>query len=248
MGKTVRQEMEARGHDVRIEKGVPPDPDAHLRHFCHAGWDDLSSRVVGGASDISAVYKNAAYAMRHVREAALAQMREGFRISAEIDHAMLLTTLASGAVTGSLLLHLREAQWFENGAATLLRTALEALASAAALIAGGERHKSQWLDQRGRIDPGKALPFLFEVIRTKRSEVSDPAAVYSWLSRSVHWDLPGIQREGGAPSHEDVYCALAYISWACLVVAEVATGYDGLAEWPERWGDPLPWARDNAPV
>ncbi|MGH7297374.1 MAG: hypothetical protein ACRELB_20730 [Polyangiaceae bacterium] len=248
MGRTIRHEMEARGHDVRFGRSKPPDPAAHLREFCHSGWEDLGSRAVGGAQDVSDVYQNAAYAMHHVREASLAQVGEGFRVAEEVDHALLLINLAAGTVTASLLLHLREARWLENGAASLLRTALEALVSAAALIAGGEHHKTHWFVRRGRIDPSGALPILFELLSTRRADVSDPAVVYSWLSRSVHWELPAIQREGGAPAHEDVYCALAYISWACLVLAEVATGYEGLVAWPKNWSEPLPWVRDDRSV
>ena len=241
MNRTVRHEMEARGMPVSFNKSTPADPGAHFRQASQSGWDDLSTRTVGNAEDLSTAFMNAAHAMQHVRHASTAELAVGFRVNDDVDHAMLLTSLAAGTVSASLLLHLQEAPWFGRGASTLLRSALEALASAAALLVGGDGFLARWLRERERIDPKLALPFLFEVLRTRRAEISDPTAVYSWLSRSGHWDLGSIQTDGGGPSHAEVYCAIAYISWSCMVIAEVATGYEGLAEWPERWSDPLPW-------
>jgi len=39
---------------------------------------------------------------------------------------------------------------------------------------------------------------------------------------------------------------VAYVSWACAVMAEVALGYEDIAAWPERWPDVLP--RDREPI
>jgi hypothetical protein len=109
---------------------------------------------------------------------------------------------------------------------------------------GADEDRASWLAGH-RVRATDSLPALRNALRTKRPDVSDPESVFTWLSGHVHLTKDAVMANHSSAErrlgHPDAYAALAYVCWACAVMAEIGLGYDDIAEWPKRWPHPLPW-------
>jgi hypothetical protein len=221
------------------------DAEQALDRFRQPPPLDWSSRGLGGAAKLYRANENAVLAQRAIQGLATMLKAEQLSINLRANNAGANVFAAVGMVQGALLLHLHSIGWHDNNALILLRTALDLVARAAFIADRRASEATQW-ERGANVRAVDSYPHLGSLLTRREPGVSDPHDVYEWLCSFSHFDSKALLLNHTSSAQrlkpDDVYAALAYVAWACAVLAEVITGVPDLAVWPDPWPVKLPWS------
>lgn len=242
--ESLRSTLDRAGKTIRgVRAGSNGDPESNLHKFVGKGMADLTARSVGNWKDLSDAYLNGFMASKFLVDVSHALEAVAAQPHPRAQGAGVNIMAASYTLLSALVLHLRVEPWNDRAAMALARTALESTGRAALIATGTANEATRW-ENEVQFTAKECVVALDKVVAKRREGARPASAVYEWLCNFAHMNTSGLRHffDGPATKHEDTYAALAYVSWATAVVAELVFGDVEFAQWP-RFPETVPWDR-----
>ncbi len=253
----VREASAAQQQVARPAMGLDDDAaEDELRHFATGDLAEWMSQSPGAAKRLLAAYQNAWLADATIVAFARESEERNVEVPLRAQNAGICVISGSACVRSALLLALQTEPWYGLAALSLLRSGLD-VAALGGYIALGSRCEATLWEGRDQLTNSQQHTFrkvfsapnccarIWPALVARHAGAPHPYDVYGWLCNFTHVNFNAVERnfkDACDPlTHATVYPALAYVAWACAVVAEIVTGR-AVAVWPDLPAA-LPWSK-----
>lgn len=226
-----------------VASGIHGDPRQNFHAYVSREPVELEGREFGNWSHLEALYTNAMMADLAIEELCLAVVERGADPNANrrAYESALNLKIASMLLHGAVVLHLRPEATLALCGMTHVRGALESTSRAALLALGTKDEVHRW--ETDRLPVAEGLELLAQLVTKAEHDLGEPGRLYGWLCDFTHMSKAGVAHfaDTSGRAQANTYAALAYVSWAAALVAEVVSGVPNLATYPRAMPPALPW-------
>lgn len=245
----------------------PPGPprEALAAFFCKPLPSWLTENDVGGVTDLVAAHGNVAIASI-VLERMFGDYMQVCRVrnhppSRRMIIAVRLVSYGAHQVSAAHVMHLRDEAFYQVGALSLARTAIELVARGGWVAIGegnepdkvvyGPRLPTHRERRQHEVNTTDCMTAIERKARRAWPEADQPVSVYRYLNQFTHFDGRVVDLLGGTDGRDalrvNAYAATAYVAWLAAAMAGVILGRETAAK-PPRLPSNVPWRLAAAPA
>lgn len=244
---------------------VGPPRDALSSFFCKPLPSWLTENDVGGVTDLVAAHGNVAIASI-VLESMFGDYMQVCRArnhppSRRMIIAVRLVSYGAHQVSAAHVMHLRDEAFYQVGALSLARTAIELVARGGWVAIGegnepdkvvyGPRLPTHRERRQHEVNTTDCMTAIERKARRAWPEADLPLSVYRYLNQFTHFDGRVIDLLGATDERDalrvSAYAATAYVAWLAAAMAGVILGRETAAKAP-RLPSAVPWRTPSGPT